>query len=137
MLLRSGLNYESDIHIDKKTFLKFFKIDIKHISELDLLFINDFCNIFSKLNYSNQFDKIQNICKMYSLLYTNRDSILNIYYMNTDFINFISLIYDKSNNFTHTIIELIPEYKDYNTLLLNTLYYLHKMKIFIENEFNI
>ena len=122
MILRSGLNYQdSDASINKFTLFKHMKINISDINELDILFINDFCNIISKLNNSNQSNKILVISKMYSLLYNNRDSIMNIYRINNNFIDFVILIYDKSNTFTDTIMELIPELNETPNMMLQAL----------------
>jgi len=138
MILRSGLNYQnSDASINKYTLFKHMKINISDINELDILFINDFCNIISKLNNSNQSDKIHIIFKMYSLLYNNRDSIMNIYRINNNFIDFVILIYDKSSTFTDTIMELIPELNEIPNMMLQALYFLYKVKLFVEDEFNI
>jgi hypothetical protein len=138
MILRSGLKYEySCNNFDQNTFFKHLKIDIKNINELDILFINDFCYIISKLNNSNQIDKIQIVSKMYSLIYNNRESLINIFNVSSDFIDFILLIYDKSNTFTDFIMKLIPEYNETPYILLDALYYLYKTKAFIETEFNI
>lgn len=138
MILRSGLKYECCCNeFDLNIFLKHLKIDFKKINELDILFINDFFHIISKLNNSNQIDKIRTICKMYSLIYSNRESLINIFNINSYFIDFILLIYDKTNTFTDNIIKLIPEYNENPDILLYTLYYLYKTKTFIETEFNI
>ena len=138
MILRSGLKYEySYNNFDQNTFFKHLKIDIKNINELDILFINDFCYITSKFNNSNQIDKIQLVSEMYSLIYNNRESLINIFNVSSDFIDFILLIYDKSNTFTDFIMKLIPEYNETPYILLDALYYLYKTKTFIETEFNI
>ena len=138
MLLRSGFNYDiNPFFFNKNSFFEYLNVNISGINEVDLIFINDFCNIISKINLSNQIDKIQYIGILYSLIYDNRDSIVNIYNYNNNFVDFIIVMYDKSNTFINNIIELIPEYKKSSSVLLQTLYYLHKSKHFIETEFNI
>ena len=138
MILRSGLKYENNCNdFDKKTFLRHFKIDIKNMNELDILFINQFCSIISRISKLNQIDKIQNICNVFSLIYNNRGSLVNIYNVNSNFMDFILIIYDKSNSFTNDIMELIPGFNEKCDILINALYYLYKTKVFIETEFNI
>ena len=138
MILRSGLKYEYSCNeFHKNVFFRHLKVDIRDINELDIIFINDFCNIIVRLNGSNQIDKIQIVSEMYSLIYNNRKSLINIFNVSSDFMDFILLIYDKSNTFTNDIMELIPGFNEKCDILINALYYLYKTKVFIETEFNI
>ena len=138
MILRSGLKYQdSDVSFNKNDLFRHMRINIGDICELDILFINDFCNIVSKMNNSNQSDKLHMIFKLYLLLYNNRDSIMNIYRINSDFIDFIILVYDKSITFTDSIMKLISDSNESPDIILQTLFFLYKVKSFIESEFNI
>ena len=57
MILRSGLKYEYSCNeFHKNVFFRHLKVDIRDINELDIIFINDFCNIIVRLNGSNQIE---------------------------------------------------------------------------------
>ena len=137
MQLRSGLGYNySDFDFNYIDMVKLCCGGSKNASELEILFINEFCiSIKSIQKINNQHDKIECILKIYKVIYENRDVILGLHKSNERFIQFIEVIYTKSKSVMASIINIIPDYNGDRETLLLTIYYLDKTKTFFHDMF--
>jgi len=137
MHLRSGVGYsDSDFDFNYVNMVNLCCGGSKNASELEILFINDFCTSIKAIQkINNQHDKIECILKIYKVIYENRDVILGLHESNERFIQFIEVIYTKSKSVMSSIFNIIPDYNgDLETLLL-TIYYLGKTKTFFQDRF--
>jgi len=139
MQLRSGVGYsDNDFDFNYINMVNLCCGGSKNATELELLFINDFCTSIKAIQkINNQHDKIECILKIYKVIYDNRGVILGIHESDERFIQFIEVIYNKSISVMSSIFNIIPDYNGDQKTLLLTIYYLGKTKTFFQDRFGL